>query len=64
MMSRKSRIRRPGHVPRWTMKPANSANTEQPIAAIMLYTNEFWSDAACAPRYSKCPRVKFKFVGK
>jgi len=30
----------------------------------MLYTNEFWSDVACAPRYSKCWSVKFRFVGK
>ena len=36
MIRRKSKIFRPGHVPRWTMNPANSANSEQPTAAIML----------------------------
>ena len=46
------------------MKPANSAKTEHPIAASMLYTNEFWSEVACALRYWKCTNVKLRFVGK
>src|SRR5919201_2702031 len=63
MITTKSKTFRPGQLTRCTRNPPTGAKTTQPTAAKPLYKNVFWSDVACAPRYSKCDVVKLRFVG-
>src|SRR4029077_10775068 len=63
-MRTKSRTRRPGQVPRWTMKPTTSAKIEQATAATELKRSEFHNELACSPRYWKWATVKVRFTGK